>query len=97
MTFSEKYGDILDRYHDRIMQEMVDSGFYAVLEIKPQPGNETSDIHLLWMIQEIHTNKSQSYTKKHRWLGCLQGIMIAKGYTTVTEERDFTRSYFDGE
>ena len=32
-------------------------------------------------------------SKINRWLGYIQGILIANGITTVQEERDFTRPY----
>jgi hypothetical protein len=72
------------------------SGFYAVLEIKPLEGDETNDIHLLWMLHELLLNKEQSITKKHRWLGYVQGVMIAKKYMTVLQERELTRNILNG-
>lgn len=56
----------------------------------------TTREHLLWMLNEIENNKEQSLTKKHRWLGYVQGIIIAEKLTTVSEEREFTRPLFDG-
>lgn len=56
----------------------------------------TSSGHLAWMLTELQTNGTQSLTKKHRWLGCVQGIMIAQGMITVNDERDATRSIFNG-
>lgn len=32
--------------------------------------------------------------KLNRWLGYIQGQLIAQGYTTVQEERDWTRPLF---
>jgi hypothetical protein len=32
--------------------------------------------------------------KLNRWLGYIQGTLIAQNYTTVQEERDWTRPYF---
>lgn len=32
-------------------------------------------------------------SKVNRWLGFIQGVLIANGITTVNKERDFTRSY----
>lgn len=53
--------------------------------------------HLIWMLTEIKNNNNQSDTKKHRWLGFIQGILIAKGITNVDVERDFTRDLFNGD
>lgn len=32
--------------------------------------------------------------KLNRWLGYIQGLLIERGYTTVQEERDWTRPLF---
>lgn len=61
-----------------------------------EEGKETEDYHLLWMLQELLHNKDQSETKKHRWLGFIQGVIISKGYTTVLDERIMTRDIFNG-
>lgn len=53
-------------------------------------------MHLMWMLCELLENRDQSETKKHRWLGFIQGVMICKGYLTVTEERELTRPILNG-
>ena len=58
--------------------------------------DKTSDKHLVWMLNEIKNSTTQSETKKHRWLGYVQGIMVAKGYLSVDSERDLTRNVFNG-
>ena len=68
----------------------------AIIITKPLEGDEMNDLHLLWMLQQICFNKHQSETKKHRWLGYVQGIMISKGYINVLEERELTRPYLNG-
>ena len=88
---------IINRYIDILNLKLHNSGFYAVLEIKPLEGDETNDIHLLWMLHELTNNTEQSETKKHRWLGYIQGIMTVKGYINVLEERELTRNIFKGE
>lgn len=87
---------IINRYIDILNLELHTSGFYAVLEIKPLEGDETNDIHLLWMLHELTNNTEQSETKKHRWLGYIQGIMTIKGYINVLEERELTRNILNG-
>ena len=32
--------------------------------------------------------------KLNRWLGYIQGVLISRGITTITEERDWTRPLF---
>lgn len=60
---------------------------------KPRPGGETSDEHLLWMLDEISSKyiEGENHDQLNRWLGFVQGIMVAKGYTTVSIERELTR------
>lgn len=59
-------------------------------------GQKTSINHIRWMLREIHDNMEQSLTKKHRWIGFVQGLMIAYGYTTVDRERENTRNSLNG-
>lgn len=61
------------------------------------PDTPTEDSHLVWMLKEILFNPLQSTTKKHRWLGYVQGVMVMKGYLTVQEERDNTREILNGD
>ena len=88
--------EIIKRYKQILKQEISSSGLHSILPIEPMPGHETHDIHLLWMLREIKENKHQTLTKKHRWLGYVQGIMVAKGYLSVDSERDLTRNVFNG-
>jgi len=37
-----------------------------------------------------------SETKKHRWLGFIQGCMIKDGFIKLTEERERTRPILNG-
>lgn len=88
--------EIIERYKSIIMlnsQEFIDT----VTFVKPTFGEEQSDKHLLWMLSELECNQEQSITKKHRWLGYIQGVLICKGYTTVAEEREETRELFNGD
>lgn len=55
-------------------------------------GLETSFAHLRWMLVEIPN--LTDIGKANRWLGYVQGILIANGLTTVEVERNFTRPYF---
>lgn len=59
-------------------------------------GDKTSLGHLKWMLTEIADNLKQSITKKNRWLGFVQGLLIAYGFTTVSREREMTREIFNG-
>ncbi len=69
----------------------------TIIEIKQMVGNETDPIHMLWMLDQIENDNKQSETKKHRWLGYIQGVLTCKKVFTVTEEREYTRSIFNGE
>ena len=85
------YPEIVDRYIDIILDR------YPKVEVKCQSEHPMSAPHLLWMLNEIETSDTMSTTKKHRWLGYVQGVMTALGWITVQEERDFTRNIFNGD
>ena len=79
------YPELIDRYRDILgCPEFCD------------PEHPTMDSHLVWMLNEIQYNNTQSITKKHRWLGYVQGVMTFKGYITVDDERNKTRHIFNG-
>ena len=81
------------RYQGMLMKKVLN----PYVELIPlNEGRETEDYHLLWMLQELLHNKDQTETKKHRWLGFIQGVIISKGYSTVLEERLATRDIFNG-
>lgn len=85
--------EIIARYLFILSQQFSDK---EIIVAEPMYGNETNDIHLIWMLRQIRYNEEQSLTKKHRWLGFVQGVMTCKGYLTVLEERDLTRPILDG-
>lgn len=68
----------------------------SLFEIKQIEGDETNPLHLLWMLQQIETNVNMSLTKRHRWLGYIQGILVSHGVFSVQEEREYTRPIFKG-
>ena len=55
--------EILDRYNQILISN---SNETTVYKLEPIFGDETNVKHLLWMLQEIETNKDQSLTKKHK-------------------------------
>jgi hypothetical protein len=42
--------------------------------------------HLIWMCDQI-IDSDWPTSKMHRWVGFIQGILIAKGLSTIDEER----------
>ena len=46
--------------------------------------------HLRWMIKEMKTKKFSS-AKWNRWLGYIQGVMVAYDLTDLNTERDRNR------
>lgn len=79
------YSELLDRY-DLMLKE----------DIKlPETGYQSAQ-HLRGMITQMHFDMSQSLTKKHRWLGYIQGVMCVYGLIDVDTERDWTRGLFRG-
>lgn len=60
------------------------------------PLDPFSPEHLAWMLCELVDNNTMSETKKHRWLGYVQGVMAVLGLITVSTERDETREFLNG-
>lgn len=53
--------------------------------------------HLIWVCHQIikhagYVPNEWSVTKLHRWIGYIQGVMTARGITTVQQERDDYRT-----
>lgn len=63
----------------------------------PLTGDKTNSDHLMWMLEELQAPSGMSLTKRHRWLGYVQGVMVAGGLLNVDVERDITRGIFKGE
>ena len=85
--------ELLNRYRYKCIQLLPPN---AILEIKQEVGNETSPQHLIWMLQQIQSDDSMSSTKRHRWLGYIQGILVSKQSFSVQDEREYTRDIFNG-
>lgn len=78
------YPEICDRYETILLKQPADAG-------------ETGASHLLWMLKELQDNyNGMSETKRHRWLGYVQGVMVMKKLITVDDERTATRPIFNG-
>ena len=71
----------------------VSSGVYKSKNI---PDGSTDVNHLLWMLYELNTNTEMSLTKKHRWLGFIQGCLIKDGIIDLKAERNRTRDILKG-
>jgi hypothetical protein len=55
---------------------------------KSWPDTNTSIRHLVYMCETIQASENDwSVTKLHRWIGYIQGVMTARGFTTVEIER----------
>ena len=67
----------------------------TITPIVSKQGNETDDVHLLWMIQQIQTSENMSLTKCSRWIGFIQSVLVSKGYTTVEEGKEITRGMYN--
>lgn len=95
--------NISDRYHHNKLKQLTQgyrSSINAVVGIEFSEnrfGDKTSLNHLKWMLDEIDNNPDQTMTKKHRWFGFVQGLVIAYGITTVDQERDKTRNLLAGD
>jgi len=61
------------------------------------PDNAHYVHHLAWMAQELaqgNNGLADDAGKANRWIGFIQGCLVAIGASTVAEERERTRPYF---
>lgn len=79
------YDNLLDRYDHYLSEDTK----------LPETGYQSA-LHLRGMITQLRYDTGQSLTKKHRWLGYIQGVMCAHGLIDVDTERDWTRGLFRG-
>jgi len=77
--------EVLRRY-----ETMIEAQGIRWPECVPDPGTDLA--HLTWMLAQMYGGMDTD--KANRWLGFIQGCLISRGLTTVTEERDFTRPFF---
>lgn len=82
--------DLCTRYEKLIHDKKPD------LVPKYMEGSELKLSHILWMIEQIKNDSKQSDTKKHRWIGFIQGVLTSHGLTDVVSERDATRGILNG-
>lgn len=98
------YNDVKFQF-DRKRVEFYDEIRYRYIDIIKSCGNDIKPVqvptdplqldHLYWMLEELgHDDMSE--TKKHRWLGYVQGVMTVFGMIDVQEERNYTREIFRG-
>jgi len=85
--------ELLDKYEKDCISLLPPN---SVLSIEQKQGDETNPVHLIWMLQQIKDNSEMSQTKRHRWLGYIQGVLVMKGVFNVEEEREYTRPIFNG-
>ena len=85
--------ELLDKYEKDCISLLPPN---SVLSVEQKQGDETNPVHLIWMLQQIKDNSEMSQTKRHRWLGYIQGVLVMKGVFSVEEEREYTRPIFNG-
>lgn len=81
------YPELIERYH--ILLE------FEWDKIQPKDKYQKPQ-HLQQMLDQLDRDTTMSETKKHRWLGYIQGVLASNGLLTVEEERNFTRDIFNG-
>lgn len=89
LTAFEYYADLLDS-----------KGIKPVNHTEIADGDPTSLEHILWMCEHCKTQvrddgQGMAVDKYSRWLGFIQGCIIMHGLTTVEEERNRTRPWFN--
>lgn len=84
-------------YYKKVLEM---KGFKPKNHTEIENGDPTCEEHLLWMcdhcIPRVRDDGfGMSVDKYSRWLGYIQGCLIMRGYTTVEEERNRTRPWFN--
>ncbi len=103
---SKSVNDVFDVFKEELSRkEPIHGNFYndirqryfSILDVEPDcsSSHQTRDEHLAWMLTKL-SDDDMSDTKKHRWLGYIQGCMVMKGYLSVEYERNATRPIFNG-
>jgi len=83
-----------ERYRDMLRHK----GFAPVNHTEIPLGDPTCEAHLLWMCEHCiplirDDGMGMAVDKYSRWLGFVQGCLVMRGYTTVEEERQKTRTW----
>lgn len=62
--------------------------FYASQPREVGPVSEAEPKHLLGMCEQVVANaETWPATKAHRWVGYIQGVLVALGLTTVDHQK----------
>lgn len=89
----DKLNEVCSRYRRILSTAFVDEALAKL----PNGTVHHTTTHLKFMLSEISDRDgNMSLTKRHRWLGYVQGTMILAGLITVQDERNATRNLFDG-
>lgn len=77
-------------------QEIASSLLQSLSQLEPQveadfSAQETEVAYLMWMCHQVADSEDWSFDKAHRWVGYVQGVMCAKGWSSVETERDRVR------
>lgn len=67
------------------MKEINDKWFVNIKSERSESGNTIS--HLKWMCEQ----EDLSENKRMRWLGYIQGVLVARGFATLEEMKDISR------
>ena len=85
---------VAKRYYDILT---LDFNYNPIQDLNNTTDHYHTDYnHLAWFLLQIIKDYNQSITKKSRWLGYAQGILVKSGMIDVNEERNFTRDIFNG-
>lgn len=84
----EKYNQAIKEVLDRYKKLGKDSGSFTKHYSKKELADFMHYLDQHLEIEEFHS------TKYSRWLGFIQGVLVANGLITVEEERNLTRPLF---
>lgn len=69
----------------------------AGIVLQRDPDGSVAPGHLLWMLEMLISDPAMTLTKRHRWLGFIQGCLIKDNVINLQDERNVTRDVFAGD
>lgn len=76
----------------RIVESLLNETSLRTVTPERNPEDGSSPGHLRWMLEELlATMDHQTTDKVNRWIGFIQGALVARGITSVNTERERVR------
>ena len=68
----------------------IDKKYLEDVEIKRSEKGQDKG-HLRWMVLQMMSESEMSINKTMRWLGYIQGVLVAQGHASLDEMKEISR------